>query len=179
MSIFHVLYYTNSTESRSASHIYTLKINRTKLKETNFFMWDSCVINCVGRAVIGWSSNPMFFLKYFVLSMCSLNCLHTLQRRLVAYSHFYRIIESFLPWRVLKIFLCSFHPLLYFTNLGTGEEFVFFILLSFFALLKEEVQAKFASFSLVFPVFPTHHFYASTILYNFFWSTVLREAHVK
>ena len=42
-----------------------------------FFMWDTfCVISCVGRAVIGWSSNSIFFKILYSFNALSKLCTH-------------------------------------------------------------------------------------------------------
>ena len=76
--------------------------------------------------------------------MCSLNCVHTLQRRLVAYFPSLFSGTQILAWKGAKDFSIQFFStVLHFSNIGTEEEeYVFFFLLSFFALLGEEEQPK-------------------------------------
>ena len=111
--------------------------------------------------------------------MCSLNCVHTLQRRLVAYSPFLSYCSQVHASKGPKDFSIQFSStVLYFTILGTEEEDVFFVLPLFFALSEVEKQMKqqpkFASFSLVFPKFLTHnHFYALPFLYTVIFSVRL------
>ena len=147
-------------------------------------MWDTfCVINCMGWVVIGWSSNPS--LKYCIPScilyycMCSLNCVHTLLRRLVAYSPSLSYCSQILASKSAKDFSIQFSSaVLYFTNLGS-EEVVLFVLLSFFPLLELEEQPKkelrkICFFSLAFAIFLIDdHFYASTFLYTVIFSVQL------
>ena len=53
-------------------YIFILR-NCTKLKaKQTFFMWDSCMINCIGWTVIGWSSNPIFKILYFFIVLSKL-----------------------------------------------------------------------------------------------------------
>ena len=63
-------------------------MNYTKLKaKQTFFMWDYfCVINCVGRVVVGWSGNSIFFKILYSSNVLSKLCVHYLERGLVEYS---------------------------------------------------------------------------------------------
>ena len=75
--------------------------------------------------------------------MCSLNCAHTLQRRLVAYSPSLSYCSQILASKGAKDFSIQFSStVLYFTYLGAKEEDIFFVLLSFFALVEVEEQPK-------------------------------------
>ena len=90
------------------------------------------MINSVGqdkRQLV--DSESQSSLKYLMPSMCSLNCANTLQRTSVAY---------FLSLSYYSQLLAS--AVLYFNNLSIEEENVFFLLLSFFALLKDKGQPK-------------------------------------
>ena len=108
-------------------------------RKHNFFMWDFfIVINYIGRVPIGWSS-----LKYFMPSVCSLNCANTLQWRTGAYSLSLSYYSQFLISKGAKDFSIQFFStILYFNNLSVEEENVFFVLLSFFALWKGKEQPK-------------------------------------
>ena len=75
-------------------------------------------------------------------SMCSLNCANTLQRTTVAYSLSLSYYSQFLVLRGAKDFSTQLSStVLYFNDLSI-EENVFFVLLSFFALLKYKGQPK-------------------------------------
>ena len=74
--------------------------------------------------------------------MCSLNCAITLQQRTVAYSPSLLYYSQFLESKGAKDFFIQFSTVLYFNNLSAEEENVFFVLLSFFTLLKDEEQPK-------------------------------------
>ena len=92
-----------------------------------------------------------------ILSFNSFNCVHTLQRRLVAYSLSLSYYSEFLASKTAKNFCIPFSStVLYFDNLGAKEEGVFFVLLSFFAVFKRgratkirlnEIYFYFTSFS--------------------------------
>ena len=72
-------------------------------------------------------------------SMCSLNCVNTLQQVAVAYSLSLLYYSQFLGSKGAKDFSIQFSStVLYFNNLSIEEENVFFVLLSFFALLKDK-----------------------------------------
>ena len=74
--------------------------------------------------------------------MCSLNCVHTLEQRLVAYSESLLYYSQILALKATKDSSIQFSStVLYLNNYGT-EEGVFFVVLSFFALLKLKEQPK-------------------------------------
>ena len=76
-------------------------------------------------------------------SMCSLNCANTLQRTTVAYSLSLSYYSQFLASKGAEDFSIQFSStVLYFNNLSIEEENVFFVLLLFFALLKDKGQPK-------------------------------------
>ena len=77
--------------------------------------------------------------KYFIPSMYSLNCLHALQRRLVAYSPSLSYYSQILALKTAKDSFIQFSStVLYSNNLG-AEENIFFV---FHASLKQEEQPK-------------------------------------
>ena len=76
-------------------------------------------------------------------SMCSLNCANTLQQTTVAYSLSLSYYCQLLASKGAKDFSIQFSStVLYFNNRSTKEENVFFVLLLFFALLKDKGQLK-------------------------------------
>ena len=76
-------------------------------------------------------------------SMCSLNCANTSKQTTVAYSLSLLYYSQFLASKGAKDFSIQFSStVLYFNNLSIEEENVFFVLLSFFALLKDKGQPK-------------------------------------
>ena len=81
-------------------------------------------------------------LKYFIPSMYSLNYVHTLQQRLVAYSPSLTYYSQIFALKTAKDSSIQFSStVLYFSNFGVEED-VFFVLLSFFVMLKQEEQLK-------------------------------------
>ena len=128
------------------------------------------MINCVRRAAIV-DPEIQSSLKYFIPSIWSLNCVHTLERRLVAHSPSLSYYSQILSLKAAKNSFIQFSStVLYFNDDGT-EENVFF-LMSFFTLLRKNNRnknyAKFASFSLAFPMFRTHHHVHASIFLYFF-----------
>ena len=76
-------------------------------------------------------------------SMCSLNCANTSKQTTVAYSLSLLYYSQFLASKGAKDFSIQFSStVLYFNNLSIEEENVCFVLLSFFALLKDKGQPK-------------------------------------
>ena len=139
------------------------------------------MIDCDGRAAISWSSNPVFFK---ILSFNFFSCVHTLQRRLVAYSLSLSYCSQFLASKTAKNFCIPFSStVLYFDNLGAKGEGVFFVLLSFFAVFKRgratkirlnEIYFYFTSFSNI----SNSSILRFVILYIFFLSDFsIRNSH--
>ena len=76
-------------------------------------------------------------------SMCSLNCVNTLHGTTAVVSLSLSYYSQFLASKGAKDFSIQFSStVLYFNNLSIEEENVFFVLLSFFALLKDKGQPK-------------------------------------
>ena len=76
-------------------------------------------------------------------SMFSLNCANTLQQTTVAYSLSLSYYSHLLASKGAKDFSIQFSStVLYFNNRSTKEENIFFVLLLFFALLKDKGQPK-------------------------------------
>ena len=136
-------------------------MNCTKLKaKQTFFVWDSfCVINFIGQVVIGCSSNSIFFKILYSFNV--LSKLYTLEWWLVSCSPSLSYYSQILVLKAVKDSSIHFSStVLYFNNHGTEED-VFFSLLLFFALVKQEQQPKYKFsqifFFFTFPIFLTHH----------------------
>ena len=71
--------------------------------------------------------------------MCFLNCIHALQRRLVAYSPSLSYYSQILALKAAKDSFIQFSSTVLYSNNLDAEEDVFFVLL---ALLKQEEQPK-------------------------------------
>ena len=117
-------------------------MTHAKLKEKQFFLCEtpSVWLIAFGKHQLV-DSESQSSLKYFMPSMCSPNCANTLQWTTVAYSLSLLYYSQFLASKDAKYFSVQFSTVLYF-NLSIEEENVFFVLLSFFTLLKDKGQPK-------------------------------------